>query len=369
MAFAAFAAAGIAAAAATPTGTGTTLVLATPGATRLQALDCRSGAQTGSLPLPAPARAPVATLPGSDTVFTASADGRLLRLRLPELAPDAAAALAFEATSLAASGGVDAIVLAGGSGPTPLSARDPVTLASLYEYRLDDGRHATVSSIVDRPQRSRFVVGFSDVDEIWEIDYSRDAQPVLRGLVHDYRMREAIELPGRFTARAFAVPGATRALVAGALPHEMLRIDASGAIGVLNLDVRREIERPPVAAVPAPERIAAWRGAHSRGWLLADEGASMLRVLDAAAWKLVEPIAIEGGILAISALPDGAVLIAARHADSISFVRVDAGTRQADTIHRSRLRGAAPYRFVAAAQRCVALVDATGAWIDGIATR
>src|SRR5690606_21285297 len=115
-------------------------------------------------------------------------------------------------------------------------------------------------------------VAFSDLDEVWEIDYGRDAAPVLKGLVHDYRSREWIELPGRYTPRAFEVPSATRALVGGAVAHEVLRIDTDGSLGVLNLNVRREIERPNIDDAPASQRIAAWRGERSRGWVLADEG-------------------------------------------------------------------------------------------------
>lgn len=336
-------------------------------ATRLRALECPGGREIGSLPLPPGSRPVVVPAPGDDAAFVATSGRRLLRLSIPTLEPRASGTPAFDPAALAASRGADATVLVGGSGATPLSAYDARTLALAHEYRLDDGLRASVSSIVDRPQRSRFVVAFSDLDEIWEIDYGRDAEPVLRGLVHDYRMREAVELPGRFTPRIFQVPGATRALVAGAVPHEVLRIDASGALGVLNLNVRREIERPSVGAVPAPERIAAWRGGRSRGWVLADEGASALRVLDAATWKPVEPIAVDGEVLAIAGLEDGAVLVAVRQANSISFVRVDVDARGRRVVDHAPSQGVvAPYRFVAASQGCIALVDAAGRWIAGV---
>jgi len=345
---------------------GASVVLVAADDARVQALDCVSGREIASLPSRAARHASIALAPQDEAAFVATGDGMLLRLRLPALETTARSPLGFEASALAVSAGDDAIVLAGGAGETPLSARDRATLAALHEYRLDDGRRASVSSIVDRSQRSRFVVAFSDFDEIWEIDYRRNAPPVLRGLVHDYRMREAIELPGRFTPRVFRVGGATRALVPGAVPHEVLRIDASGSLGVVNLDVRREIERPAVGVVPAPERIVAWMGRRSRGWVLADEGASTLRVLDAAAWKLVEPIALEGEVLAISGLEDGAVLAAIRHAESISFVRVDVDTRETRLVDHARLRGVAPYRFVAARQHCITLLDAAGRWIAGV---
>ncbi|MCD6681366.1 MAG: hypothetical protein LT102_12050 [Burkholderiaceae bacterium] len=311
--------------------------------------------------------ASIALASKDDAVFVA-AGAQLLRLQLPGLAPGANATLAFGATSLVATGGPDAVVLAAGSGDAPLSARDRETLASLHEYRLDDGRRATVSSLVDRPRRSRIVVAFADLDEIWEIDYSRDAPPVLRGLVHDYRMREAVELPGRFTARAFAVPGATRALVAGSEPHEVLRIDASGALGVLNLNVRREIERPPIAAAPAPERIAAWHGAHSHGWVLADENADALRVLDARTWKLAAPLPVPGEVLALIGMDDGTVLLALRHSGRIALARTDVEARRLRELAATAQMGLPPYRLVRGVGECVALVDAQNRWIAGLAS-
>jgi len=340
------------------------VVLATPESPRLRALACVDGRETASVALPS-AITSIALAPTGDAAFGA-AGAQLLRLQLPGLATRADTTLAFGATSLVATDGPDAVVLAAGSGETPLSARDPQTLASLHEYRLDDGQRASVSSLVDRPQRSRVVVGFADLDEIWEIDYSRDAPPVLRGLVHDYRMREAVELPGRFTPRAFEVPSATRALVAGSAPHEVLRIDATGALGVLNLNVRREIERPPVDAVPAPERIVAWQGERSRGWVLADEAATALRVLDARTWKLAAPLPVEGEVLALAPMDDGAVLLALRRDGRIALARADVEARRLRELGAAAQMGQPPYRLARGVEGCVALVDARGRWIAGL---
>lgn len=341
-----------------------TIVLAAAGKAR--ALECTSGREIAAFALPhGTAQAIVAPAPDGDAAFVAQ--GRtLLRLSVPALEAQARSALAFDAKRLAASGGRDATVLAAGAeSEVALSAHEAASLVVAYGYRLDDGRRPTASAIVDRPQRSRFVVAFSDLDEVWEIDYGREAAPVLRGLVHDYRMREAIELPGRYTPRSFEVPGATRALVAGALPHEVLRVDASGALGVLNLDVRREIERPAVGAPPAPERIAAWRGTRSRGWVLADEGASTLRTLEAGTWKLVEPLPVGGELLAIAALDDGAVLAALAGPGALSLVRVDVEERRSREVATAASGGEKPYRFVRGTQDCFALVDAAGRWIAG----
>jgi len=340
------------------------VVLVAADGSGVQALDCVSGREIASLPPTTAQRASIALAPQGEAAFVATGDG-LLRLRLPTLETTARSPLGFEASALGASGGDDAIVLAGAAGEAPLSARDPATLASLHEYRLDDGRSAAVASIIDLPGRSRFVVAFSDLEEIWEIDYRRDAPPVLRGLVHDYRMREAIELPGRFTPRVFRVAGATRALVAGAVPHEVLRIDAAGALGVLNLDVRREIERPAAGAVPAPERIAAWQGSRSRGWVLADDAGPALRVLDAAAWTLADPIPVDGEALAVAALDDGAVLLAFERGGRAVLARVDVESRSVRESSAPAPPGWRPYRLVRGTGGCTALVDARNRWIAG----
>ncbi|MDT3678105.1 MAG: hypothetical protein ROZ64_04630 [Burkholderiaceae bacterium] len=340
------------------------VVLAAPDLSRLRALDCVDGRETASFPLPSTITS-IAIAPKGDAVFVGVGE-RLARLQLPALTSAARETLALDAHSLVAAGGTDAVVLAAGSGETPLSARDPETLASLHEYRLDNGRRASVSSIVDRPRRSRIVVAFADLDEIWEIDYRRNAPPVLRGLVHDYRMREAVELPGRFTPRTFAVPGATRALVAGSAPHEVLRIDASGALGVLNLDVRREIERPPVDAVPAPERIAAWQGESSRGWVLADEAATALRVLDARTWKLAAPLPVEGEVLALAPMDNGAVLLALDRGGRIALASVEVEARRMRELSAAAQTGQPPYRLVRGVGGCIALVDAQNRWIAGL---
>ncbi len=338
------------------------IVVGEPGVTELRTLDCASGDELARTELPAALTAPVAWSSDGDAVFATIAGARLLRYSLPDLRESARAALRFDAAALAASGGHDGIVLAGGSGSPMLSAHDPRSLATLHEYRHDGG--ATVSAILDLPARARFALAFSDLPEAWEIAYGRDAPPVLQGLVHDYRMREAVELPGRLTPRRFRIPDATRGLVAGAAAFELLRIDASGNVGVVQLDVRREIERPVVAAVPPAHGIAAWRSASRRGWVLAGEGDAALRVLHSGSWRLGEPVPLPGALLALA--PDeGRVLVAYRSATNVVVSTIDAGSRESKTVGSVRDGAAMPLRFVRGTNGCVALVDRDGRWQAG----
>ena len=48
----------------------------------------------------------------------------------------------------------------------------------------------------DATPRNSFVVALKDIPELWEISYDPQAAPLYDGLVHDYKMGEAIAKPG-----------------------------------------------------------------------------------------------------------------------------------------------------------------------------
>ncbi len=352
-------AAGIAASAA-----GTPLVVTgTAGATRLLLIDCRSGDTLAiAAPAAALATAPVVSRDGR-SLHVATRAGDLLRYSLPELRVEARTALDYEVTALAVGDGADGVVLAGGRGRDALSAHDPETLTEVHRYR--EPRPLAVAALLDRSTRQRFVVGFADLREVWEIAYGRDAPPVLQGLVHDYRSNEAIPLPGRFTPRRFEVPTATRALVPGPAPYEIARIDDAGTLGIVHLDVRREIERPALATPPQADRVVAWGKGAQRGLLVAASGADVADVLVAPSWKASDPFDVGAAILAL-APTRGGVLLANAAADGLTIRLADVAGRSVETLATGIAPGALPLRFVAGTEGCVALVDHDGRWLAGV---
>ncbi len=324
-------------------------------------LDCRSGAVRARVRTPAPLGAPVVADFAAGALYAVTRPGELLRYSLPGLTLQARQALAFEPTALGASRGPDALVLAGGRGATPLSAHDPDTLAVLMRYPSDGP--AQVAAVLDVAPRGRFVVGFADRPELWEIAYDRNAPAVLRGLVHDYRMGEAVTLPGRLTSRPFAVPSASRELVAGASAFELLRVDTDGLPGVVNLDVRREIEHPRIGTLPRTVAAQAWSADNRRGWLIANAHGPA-RVVEAPNWR-VSTFELGGAALALGpgARPgESSVLI--RAPKGTELLRVDAAGAQ--VLRRVRLPAAATgaQRIAAGSDgQCVALLDGQGHWV------
>jgi mono/diheme cytochrome c family protein/WD40 repeat protein len=164
---------------------------------------------------------------------------------------------------------------------------------------LDGTKSSRVSAVYDAAPRHSFVVALKDIPELWEISYDRAAAPIHDGLVHDYRMGEAIARPGYLNARRtpleqplddfFFDQGYRNAIGA-------TRPDVKGqyAAQVVNLDIRRKIADLAVAGMPhlGSGITFAWNG----GTVLASpnlrDGA--IDVIDMKSWKPVRTVAMPG---------------------------------------------------------------------------
>lgn len=83
-----------------------------------------------------------------------------------------------------------------------LNARD-LTLIRLIPAIDKLGKTSRISALHDAHRRNSFIVTFKDLREIWEIPY--DGRPVYKGLVHDYRLKEALPEPGPLPVRQIAL--------------------------------------------------------------------------------------------------------------------------------------------------------------------
>jgi hypothetical protein len=62
-------------------------------------------------------------------------------------------------------------------------------------------QHGRATVLLHLPQRRSFVVAWSPLDELWEISLDPAAEPIYDGLVHHYRMGEAIATAGYLGVR------------------------------------------------------------------------------------------------------------------------------------------------------------------------
>lgn len=155
---------------------------------------------------------------------------------------------------------------------------------------LDRARHGTVTALAELPRRRSLAVGFDGLDEVWEVSLDPAAPPIHDGLVHDYRMGEAIATPGFLGARRVPLPGRVLALREGATAPQLLVLfdGTPPELHLVNLDVRQSLSRVALAGAPrlsdaawdastTPPRLRIAIGGGPDDALILEVGATTLR--------------------------------------------------------------------------------------------
>jgi len=166
---------------------------------------------------------------------------------------------------------------------------------------LDGKQTSRVSAVYDAEPRKSFVVALKDIPELWEISYDEKAAPIYDGLVHDYKMAEAIAKPGFLNPRRtpldeplddFFFDQSYKNVLGSTRPKP-------GAQGtpkaqVVNLDVRRKIAELPMAGMPhlGSGITFAWNGTTVLASPNLKDGT--IDVIDMHTWKLVKAIPTPG---------------------------------------------------------------------------
>ncbi|HRC38880.1 MAG TPA: hypothetical protein PK420_12470 [Rubrivivax sp.] len=167
------------------------------------------------------------------------------------------------------------------------------------------GEHrGRATALFSLPQRRSFAVAWPALGEVWEISLDPQAAQIFDGLVHDYRMGEAIAKPGFL--------GARRAPLGRPLPHFSFA-DArvpwlAGILGaevaVMHLDLRRRIAALQVAAAH-PAGATLRRAARGHGafewWLPAGHD---IHVFDTTRWQRAAVHTLPGPVRHLHAVDD-----------------------------------------------------------------
>ncbi len=173
-------------------------------------------------------------------------------------------------------------------------------LLRIYPATTLDGKVASrVSAVYDASPRNSFVVALKDVAELWEISYDPGAAPIYDGLVHDYKMGEAIATPGFLGVRRtpldeplddFFFDQSYRHAIGTTRPKE----DGSTQAQVVNLDVRRRVASFPLLGMPhlGSGITFAWNGRSVLATPNLKDGA--ITVVDMKTWNVVKTIATPG---------------------------------------------------------------------------
>ena len=171
-----------------------------------------------------------------------------------------------------------------------LDARDLAPL-KVIPVRGVNGRSSRVSAVYDAAPRGSFIAALKDVKEIWEIPYGANAEPVYKGLVHDYKMKEGIAETGPFPVRQIQLDDYVddfffdrrHANVVGA---------AHGAKNgqVVNLHVGRRIETIELGGRPHLGSGAAWVWQGRTVLAAPNLEESQVSVIDTTTWRTIRKI-------------------------------------------------------------------------------
>lgn len=192
--------------------------------------------------------------PDSRHAFVALRDGSIARHDLAAGAQAARVQAGADPRGLALSADGQWLLAAHGAALT-LFDRNLQPVRRYPAASLDGKVTSRVAAVFHAAARRSFVVAFDTLRELWEISYDRAAPPIFDGLVHDYRMGEAIATSGFLGVRRTPLEEPFTALALDASHRHVLGADGGGTLAVLNLDVRRRIARLPVPA-PSPALLA-----------------------------------------------------------------------------------------------------------------
>ncbi|MDC8786426.1 nitrite reductase [Roseateles koreensis] len=172
-----------------------------------------------------------------------------------------------------------------------------------FDTRSPDGKQSSrVSAVYDAAPRRSFVLALKDLAELWEISYDPKAEPIHAGLVHDFRMGEAIATPGYLNPRRtpldeplddFFFDDSYRHALGTARPRG--KDEAGATLGqVVNLDARRKVASLPIAGMPHLGSGISfdWQGRRVMASPNLKDG--LISVIDLKNWTLIKEIATPG---------------------------------------------------------------------------
>lgn len=239
--------------------------------------------------------------PDGRYVFFGSRDGWITKYDLWRLAVVAEVRAGLNMRNVAVSGD-GRWIMAANYLPHSLALFDAdLNLVKTYEAQTLDGKTSSrVSAVYDATPRSSFVVALKDIPELWEISYDKKAPPIYDGLVHDYKMGEALPKSGYLGVRRtpleeplddFFFDQSYRHALGATRPKAG---KSSASAQVVNLDARRKIADLPIAGMPHLGSGITFAWGDTTVLASPNLGGGVVDVIDMKTWKNLRTIPTPG---------------------------------------------------------------------------
>lgn len=189
------------------------------------------------------------------------------------------------------------------------------------------GRAATLLSL---PGRRSILASLPALGEMWELSLDPQAAPIHDGLVHDYRMGEALPTPGYLGARRIPLQRPAPDLSFSDTRVSWVAGRAGESVGVVHLDVRRQIATLAMPSARLDRALLLGEPGAWRWWVPAGDG---VHCIDAMRWVRLDTVTLAdapapvrmlqllgGSPHAVSVRPDGQLRMAVARVDEVELL-------------------------------------------------
>jgi mono/diheme cytochrome c family protein/DNA-binding beta-propeller fold protein YncE len=169
---------------------------------------------------------------------------------------------------------------------------DPIRVIPVAD---DRGKGSRVSAVYTAPPRSSFIVALKDLPEVWEISYADDPEPVYRGLVHDYRLKEGVAEEGPFPIQRIVLDDYLDDFFFDPSYTHLMGAARNAKEGqVVNLNVRRKIADLDLGGMPHLGSGITFDYKGRRVLATPNLAKGEVSVIDLTDWKTIKRIPTEG---------------------------------------------------------------------------
>jgi DNA-binding beta-propeller fold protein YncE/cytochrome c553 len=230
--------------------------------------------------------------PDGRYVYFASRDGWISRFDIWNLKTTHEIRAGINTRNLAVSGD-GRYVIVGNYLPQTLVVLDAADLTPLKLIEAGDanGKRSRVSAVYDAAPRKSFIAALKDVKEVWEIPYSDDHEPIYSGLVHDYRMAEALADKGPFPVRRIPLVDYLDDFYFDQSYTHLMGASRDGGKGqVINLDARSRVADLDVPGMPHLGSGITWEYQGRPVMATPNLKSGVVSIIDMKNWQVIKRI-------------------------------------------------------------------------------
>lgn len=175
-----------------------------------------------------------------------------------------------------------------------LDARDLSLIRVIKAVDAEGKNSSRVSAVYYAAPRKSFVAAFKDIPEVWEMSYEDNAQPVYEGLVHDYNLKEGIEVKGPFAPRRSKLTDYLDDFFFDPTYEHIMGASRDGKGQVVNLDARRKIADLTLPGMPHLGSGISWEWQGKQVMATPNLKDGLVTVIDMQNWQVIKQIKTPG---------------------------------------------------------------------------